>query len=172
MSKQSAALPGNWLLSALLCFAIAGCGVFSSKHKNSALAQTGNWEGRLNLKILSKPPEQFSANFTLQGTPTLGELTIYTPIGTTLAVASWNAEGAVLEEGSQKQKFASMEALTKHVTGASLPLTSLMSWLNADGENIPGWEIRSENQPGGRRLFAKRVTPLPQLQLTLVLDPP
>ena len=172
MNTQSAAFPGNWLLSALLCFAVAGCGVFSFKNKNTALAQTGNWEGRLNLKILSKPPEQFSANFTLQGTPALGELTVYSPIGTTLAVASWDSNGAVLSEGSNKQSFASMDALTKHVTGASLPLQSLMSWLNSDGATLDGWEVRSEDQPGGRRLFAKRLTPLPQLQLTLVLDPP
>jgi outer membrane lipoprotein LolB len=172
LTKRLAAITGNWLLLATMCCVLTACGLFSTKSKHTALAQTGNWEGRLNLKTLTKPPEQFSANFTLQGTAALGELTIYTPIGTTLAVASWNADGAVLEEGSQKQKFASMETLTKHVTGASLPLTSLMSWLNSDGENIPGWEIRSENQPGGRRLFAKRVSPMPQLQLTLILDPP
>ena len=99
-------------------------------------------------------------------------MTVYSPIGTTLAVASWDSNGAVLSEGSNKQSFASMDALTKHVTGASLPLQSLMSWLNSDGATLDGWEVRSEDQPGGRRLFAKRLTPLPQLQLTLVLDPP
>jgi outer membrane biogenesis lipoprotein LolB len=87
-------------------------------------------------------------------------------------MASWDSGGAVLSEGSNKQQFVSMDALTQHVTGASLPLQNLMSWLNTDGPPLEGWEIRSENQPGGRRLFAKRVSPLPQLQLTLVLDPP
>jgi len=172
LTKQPTAFSCHWLLPVLLCLALVGCSIFSFKTKNPALAQMGNWEGRLSLKILSKPPEQFSANFSLQGTSAQGELTIFSPIGTTLAVASWNDQGAVLEEGSKKQTFASMEALTRQVTGASLPLQNLMSWLNTDGPPLEGWEIRSENQPGGRRLFAKRVSPLPQLQLTLVLDPP
>ena len=172
MISQPAAFSGNWLLPVLLSCALAGCGVFPIKSKHTALAQTGHWEGRLNLKILTKPPEQFSANFSLQGTPALGELTVYTPIGTTLAEASWDSKGAILSEGSNKRYFVSMDALTQHVTGASLPLQNLMSWLNTDGPALEGWEIRSENQPGGRRLFAKRVSPLPQLQLILLLDPP
>ena len=99
-------------------------------------------------------------------------MTIYSPIGTTLAVASWNADGATLSEGSKKQSFASMEALTRAVTGANLPMSTLMTWLNADGESLNGWEIRSETPASGRRLFAKRISPLPELQLTLILDPP
>lgn len=172
MRERLAAFAGIWLLPALLCCVLTGCGLFSFKSNHTALAQTGNWEGRLNLKILSKPPEQFSANFTLQGSSQLGELTIYTPIGTTLAEANWDTNGATLSEGSQKQYFASMDALTRHVTGASLPLPALMTWLNNDGDLISGWEIRSENLSSGRRLFARRVNPLPQLQLTLILNPP
>ena len=127
MISQPAAFSGNWLLPVLLSCALAGCGVFPIKSKHTALAQTGHWEGRLNLKILTKPPEQFSANFSLQGTPALGELTVYTPIGTTLAEASWDSKGAILSEGSNKRYFVSMDALTQHVTGASLPLQNLMS---------------------------------------------
>jgi len=170
LNLRFATLTGS-LLIASLCL-LAGCSVFSSKTKNTALAQNGHWDGRLNLRILQKPPEQFSANFTLEGTAETGELTIYSPIGSTLAVASWNAEGATLTEGSKKQSFDSMEALTRAVTGANLPLSTLMTWLNVDGESLNGWEIRSENPAAGRRLFAKRISPLPQLQLTLILDPP
>ena len=159
------------LLVASTCL-LAGCSVFSGKKKNPVLAQNGHWDGRLNLRLLQKPPEQFSATFTLEGTADTGELTIYTPLGTTVAVASWNAEGATLTEGSKQQSFASMDALTRAVTGANLPLQNLMSWLDHDGETITGWEIRSENPASGRRLFAKRISPLPELQLTLILDPP
>lgn len=152
---------------------LAGCGLFSFKSKHTtALAQTGHWEGRLQLKILHKKPEQFIANFTLEGTAEVGELTIYSPIGTTVAQASWDGNGATLLEGSQKHQFASMDSLTEKLTGASLPLPALMAWLTNDGPMVPGWEIRAENPDAGRRLFARRVQPLPQLQLALILDPP
>ena len=136
------------------------------------MAQTGHWEGRLQLKILAKKTEQFSANFMLEGTAEEGELTIYSPIGTTVAVASWDPNGASLAEGSQKNRFESMDLLTEQLTGASLPLPALMAWLNSDGPAVEGWEIRAENPAAGRRLFARRVQPWPQLQLTLIIDPP
>jgi hypothetical protein len=68
LTKRLAAITGNWLLLAAMCCVLTSCGLFSTKSKHTALAQTGNWEGRLHLKTLSKPPEQFSANFNLQGT--------------------------------------------------------------------------------------------------------
>ena len=161
----------GWLL-ALVCL-LTSCGLFSSKTKTvSPLAQTGHWEGRLQLKILNKKPEQFSATFMLEGTAEEGELTIYSPIGTTVALASWNPQGATLTEGSQKHSFTSMDSLTEKLTGASLPLPSLMAWLNNDGPAVSGWEIRAESPTSGRRLFARRLQPLPQLQLALILDPP
>ena len=170
MKPRFAALTAG-LLIASICL-LSGCSVFSTKKKNTLLAQNGHWDGRLNLRILQQPPEQFSATFTLEGTADTGELTIYTPIGTTVAVANWNADGATLTEGSKQQSFASMETLTRAVTGANLPLPALMSWLDHDGETINGWELRSENPASGRQIFAKRISPLPQLQLTLILDPP
>jgi hypothetical protein len=45
-----------------------------------------------------------------------------------------------------------------------------VSWLNADGESIQGWEIRSENLPAGRRIYAQRNHPSPPLQLTLLIN--
>ena len=170
MNLRLATLTGSLLLAST-CL-LTSCSIFSSKSKHTVLAQNGHWEGRLQLKILQKKPEQFSANFTLEGTAQQGELTIYSPIGTTVAVASWDAAGATLTEGSQKHAFESMDALTERLTGASLPLPPLMAWLNSDGPAVVGWEIRSENPQAGRRLFAKRMQPLPQLHLTLILDPP
>ena len=108
----------------------------------------------------------------LEGTADEGELTIYSPIGTTVAAASWANNGAILTEGSQKHHFESMDVLTERLTGASLPMPALMAWLNSDGPAVPGWEIRAENPDAGRRLFARRVQPLPQLQLSLIMDPP
>ena len=61
--------------------------------------------------------------------------------------------------------------MTQQLTGNSLPLPELLTWLDRDGEALPGWALKSENSPNHRRVFAKRETPLPLLELTLVIDP-
>lgn len=152
---------------------LPGCSVFSNTSKLTQLAQQGHWEGRLQLRILQDKPEQFSFNFDLQGTADNGELTIYSPLGSTVAVASWTPSGAVLTEGNKQNHFASMEDLTLQLTGAALPMPTLLAWLNRDGPALQGWQIKSEHLPQkSRRIFAQRLTPLPQLQLTLLLDLP
>ena len=150
---------------------VCGCGHISSPNKTVPLANTAHWEGRLQVRVLTANPELFSANFELQGSPQRGELTIYSPIGTTLAVANWSEQEALLTQGMSQKHFANMEDLTRQLTGASLPLMPLMSWLGADGQTITGWDIRSENLPTGRRIYAQRIHPLPSLQLTLLINP-
>jgi outer membrane lipoprotein LolB len=164
--KRLAAL---WLCTSVLL--LSGCGLFT-KVKLTEFAQQGHWEGRLQLRILQDKPEQFSFNFDLQGTAEKGELTIYSPLGNTLAVASWTPNSAVLTEGNKQKQFASMEDLTQQLTGAALPLPTLMAWLKTDGPSLEGWQIKSETLPRSRRIFAERTTPLPKLQLTLLLNPP
>lgn len=149
---------------------LSGCGHFSSPVKNNPLSAPTHWEGRLQVRVLLANPELFSANFELQGSPQRGELIIYSPIGTTLAVASWSEREALLKQGSSEKHFASMEELTMQLTGSQLPLQLLMSWLDTDGQSIKGWDIRSENAPAGRRIYAQRNQPLPPLQLTLLIN--
>lgn len=156
----------------LTVMAIAsGCSHFPPKNKTVPLTNTAHWEGRLQVRVLNANPELFSANFELQGSPQSGELTIYSPIGTTLAVANWSEHEAILTQGLSEKHFANMEDLTRQLTGANLPLTPLMSWLEVDGPSIKGWDIRSENLPAGRRIYAQRIHPLPSLQLTLLINP-
>jgi outer membrane biogenesis lipoprotein LolB len=88
-----------------------------------------------------------------------------------VAVASWTPNSAVLTEGNKQKQFASMEDLTQQLTGAALPLPTLMAWLNRDGPSLDGWQIKAENLPRSRRIFAQRSSPLPKLHLTLLLDP-
>ena len=95
---------------------LSGCGHFSSPVKNNPLSAPTHWEGRLQVRVLLANPELFSANFELQGSPQRGELIIYSPIGTTLAVASWSEREALLKQGSIEKRFASMEELTMQLT--------------------------------------------------------
>ena len=140
--------------------------------QQATLKQMGHWQGRLSLRVLQPQPEQFSANFELHGSAETGELSIISPLGTTLAVARWTPHNAQLLQGQKVQDYASMEALTQQLTGAALPLQALLGWLDTDGPPLPGWQMTSESPATGRRVFAKREAPLPALQLTLLLDPP
>jgi outer membrane lipoprotein LolB len=140
--------------------------------QQATLKQMGHWQGRLSLRVLQPQPEQFSANFELHGSAETGELSIISPLGTTLAVARWTPHNAQLLQGQKVQDYASMEALTQQLTGAALPLQALLAWLDTDGPPLPGWQLTSESPSTGRRVFAKREAPLPALQLTLLLDPP
>ena len=166
-------LSRRWWLWA--CFAglvsLSGCALLSSTPRQPALEQLGHWQGRLSLKVIQEPPEQFSANFEINGRPEQGELALYSPIGTTLAVARWSPDGAQLLQGQKVQSFVSVQAMTQQLTGNSLPLPQLLAWLDQDGADLPGWTLSSENTPNNRRVFAKRQTPLPLLELTLVIDP-
>jgi len=131
----------------------------------------GQWEGRLTLRIAKNPPEQFSTAFEMTGRPEQGQLSFLSPLGTTLARVHWNPQGASLQQGSDVQKFDSMDDLTLRLTGAALPLPQLMAWLDRAGPPVNGWQINAQALPSGRRVMADRQQPLPALQLTVLLDP-
>jgi len=139
--------------------------------QQASLKQTGYWQGRLSLRVMQPTPEQFIANFELKGSAELGELSLYSPLGTTLAVARWTPHSAQLLQGDKVENFSSMEALTQQLTGAALPLPALLAWLDSDGPALAGWQLYSESPASGRRVFAKRDAPLPVLHLSLLLDP-
>lgn len=161
----------TWQLSLAVLVSLSGCAMFSGPPRQPELEKIGHWQGRLSLKVLQEPPEHISANFEINGRPEQGELALFSPIGTTLAVARWNPNSAELLEGQKVKSFVSVQAMTHQLTGNSLPLPEIMTWLDHDGAELPGWTLKSENTPNSRRVFAKRQTPLPMLELTLVIDP-
>lgn len=165
---------GHLIAGLFLVWGLASCAMFSKPTptaQQATLKQTGHWQGRLSLRVLQPNPEQFSANFELHGSAATGELSIMSPLGTTLAVARWTPHNAQLQQGQKVQDFASVEALTFQLTGAALPLPALLAWLDVDGPALPGWQVKAESPASGRRVYAKRESPLPALQLTLLLDP-
>jgi outer membrane lipoprotein LolB len=131
----------------------------------------GHWEGRLNLRVAKNPPEQFSTSFEMTGRPEQGQLSLLSPLGTTMAMVRWNTLGASLQQGSDVQNFTSMDELTLRLTGAALPLPQLMAWLDRTGPPVQGWQINAQALKSGRRVMAERQQPLPALQLTVLLDP-
>jgi outer membrane lipoprotein LolB len=160
-------------LGFLFCCVLTSCALLNPPApEQAALKQIGHWQGRLSLRVLKSTPEQFSANFELNGSADTGELTLYSPLGTTLAVVNWSPQNAQLMQGQKVQKFESMDALTKELTGAAIPLQAMLSWLDIDGPSLPGWQLNAETSTNGRRIVAKREEPSPALQLTLLVDPP
>jgi outer membrane lipoprotein LolB len=58
------------------------------------------------------------------------------------------------------------------VTGTALPLPALFDWLAGSKTPIDGWETDLSNikNPDNPRLIAKRISPLPTVELRIALE--
>lgn len=157
-------------------FFIAGCAhktsatdINSTQIASQMAAPEAQWSGRISLQILSEPPQAFYASFELKGNAAEGELTLFNPIGSILAVMQWTPNDATLLQGSIARSFSSADELLKQATGAALPVSALFDWLN--GRNLPalGWTA-DLSQLANRRLNATRTMPEPKAELRMVLD--
>ncbi len=149
--------------------ALAGCAAPQAARR----ADTGSshWSGRLSLSVDSNPPQSFAAVFELDGNPEQGELLLTTPLGNTLGALQWSPGTAVLRDGAQQRRFASIAALTEAVTGAALPIDALFEWLQGRPAQVPGWRAELSQVAQGR-LQATRDAPLPTAQLRVVFERP
>jgi outer membrane lipoprotein LolB len=114
--------------------------------------------------------QSLSASFELRGAPESGELTMFTPLGTTAAVIRWASQGATLDARGETRAFASLDALTQQVLGASVPATALFTWLSGQDLAAAGWTVDLSQFAQGL-LTAQRDSPLPQARLRLILEP-
>jgi outer membrane lipoprotein LolB len=154
---------------AVLCVVLlAGCAT-PSKPSGPVDAQNGPWSGRLALQVEDKPGDSFSAGFELKGNAGAGELTLYSPLGGTLAQLSWGQGSATLRTGSETRQFPSVDSLIAHATGTPIPVAALFDWLRGTATRVPGWRP-DLTQLGQGRLFAKRLEPRPEADLRLVLE--
>jgi outer membrane lipoprotein LolB len=152
----------------LLCAALAVAGCVNTRV--SRQRETSAWSGRLSLNIDSQPAQTFAALFELRGSPQTGELTLSTPIGSTLAQLRWSPGEAVLRNGSQTRRYGSVDALVEAATGAAIPVAALFGWLAGRDERVPGWRP-DLSQVGAGRLRALRESPEPQADLRIVFEP-
>ena len=101
--------------------------------------QPGGVSGRLSLQVDAtpdRPAQALSAAFDLRGDAERGELRLSTPLGTTLAMASWAPGEARLVTPQGDQRFADLGMLSRQVFGEELPLRALPDWLQ--GRPWPG----------------------------------
>ena len=156
------------LLLALGALFLAGCAQPAlAPHADEA--SLGVWRGRLALQVEDSPSQSFSAGFELRGRPDAGELTLYNPLGGTLAALRWAPGTATLRTGEQMRQFDSIDGLVAAATGTALPVASLFDWLAGHNSTVPGWEADLSALPKGR-LRAHRFAPAPVADLRVALD--
>ena len=132
-------------------------------------AAPGEWNGRLSVRIDSEGVQPFFAAFELRGTAQTGNLTLFSPLGATLARLSWSpGEARLVAQGSERS-FDSLAALTRNATGTELPVAALFRWLEGDAADEPGWEAELGQLARGK-LRAVRSSPAPSVELRVVLD--
>lgn len=136
------------------------------------------WRGRLAVWVEGAQSQSasgantFSGAFELSGTPAVGELTIYTPVGTTAASLSWTVDSACLSLGGEPiHCFESLDALVKQTMGTELPVAALFAWLAGDNLTLAGWRADLSQRAKGR-ITARRTNPVPLAELRLVLEEP
>ncbi|PUE62925.1 hypothetical protein B9Z45_02365 [Limnohabitans sp. 2KL-17] len=155
-----------WLsLCSLGMLTLAGCATPRSKSASAAAF----WSGRLALQLNSTPPQNWSASFELQGSAEQGEMTLLSPIGTTLARLSWTPQEALLEQGQEKIKSRNLRSLSQHLTGTDLPIPALFAWLAGQAADAPGWQVDLSAHPEGR-MTARRSSPSPEAVLRILID--
>ena len=130
-------------------------------------------QGRLSIKVESEAPQSLSGAFEIKGTAVRGELSVFSPIGSTVAQVAWTPSEATLIANNETKRFAHIDALMQELTGTVLPLSALFDWLIAVPTPAEGWQVDlSQMQMAERpRLFAKRTAPLPMAELRVVLEP-
>lgn len=127
------------------------------------------WSGRLALSVHSDPPQSFSAGFELHGQAQQGQLRLHTPLGSTLATVTWSRDRAELHTSGPVQHFDSLDTLTLHLTGSSLPIAAWFDWLSGTATPVHGWQTDLSRLPQGR-LTAQRLPPEVAAELRVVLD--
>lgn len=145
---------------------LVGC----ANHAHTPQGDPGShWQGRLSIQVGSTPAQSLTAVFELQGNAQAGNLTLVSPLGTTIANMQWTAQSAQLRANGESREFVSLDALVRHITGTDLPIDSLFAWLNGSPAPALGWRADLHDLDNGR-LSAQRFTPYTPATLKIILD--
>ena len=180
-----------------LVLALSACSTLTSPFSSGAAPSAGTvapyreqveLTGRLNVVYQKNDkPESATVNFNWQQTAQRTDVTLYSPVGSTLATIAVTPHEAVLTQSGKAPRSApDVDALSAQLLGWSLPVSGLRDWLQgyavgADGKRFvaspandsvttrDGWRLRyvswqdaSETSPGAlpqpRRIDAERNT--------------
>lgn len=127
------------------------------------------WQGRIGVKVASNPPQAFSAHFELSGTSEEGNLSLSTPLGTSVARMHWDATGASLRSSEESRQFASADAMLQHSLGAAPPLSALFAWLAGEDAAVPGWDVQLQDLAAGR-IHARQTKATPGVDISIIFE--
>lgn len=131
------------------------------------------WRGRLALRVeaiaAASEAQSVAAAFELSGTPQQGELTLYTPLGSTAAQLDWTAQSAVLRRDGEVRHFASLADLIGFTLGTQIPVAALFAWLAGEPVSAAGWSADLSRHAAGH-ILARRLAPAPAAEIRLVLE--
>jgi outer membrane lipoprotein LolB len=159
---QRRACLSTWGLGLLT---LAGCATPRLKPSNTSAF----WSGRLALQLHGTPPQSWSASFELQGSAEQGEMTLFSPIGTTWASLRWTPQSALLEQGQDKTESSNLQSLSQRLTGTDLPIAALFAWLAGKSSDAPGWQVDLSAHAEGR-VTARTIARVPEAVLRILLD--
>jgi outer membrane lipoprotein LolB len=167
-----------FIAAALL--ALAGCASVAPPAGEPPLA------GRLAVTVASQPgspARSASTQFELHGNAERGRLILTSPLGTTLARASWQPGAAEADTGrGPVERHASLDALAERLLGEPLPLAALVEWLHGrpwggaphkaaqGGFEQLGWRIDTSRRADGLLLAARAAAPA--ITVRALLDTP
>ena len=158
-------------LALFFAFLIAGCAA-PTRTSLSRSIESEFWHGRLALQIEPDLPrsaaQSLSAEFELIGSPTTGELTLFTPMGSTAAALSWSPHTAIMHMNGDARHFDSLDGLIKQAVGTEIPVEALFAWLAGQNMKAAGWEADLTQHTSGR-ITARRMHP-PSAELRLILE--
>lgn len=161
-------LAGIRLCFLFAIFLIAGCA--STTRDKGNFYPENHWQGRIAIKVLSAPPQAFSADFELDGQGEAGTLALFSPLGTTVAHMQWAPGLAQLRNGGELRNFDSLSALAQQATGTELPVAALFDWLRGTATAAPGWEADLSQLPEGRLLARRMADSAPAVELRILLE--
>lgn len=178
---------------ATLCLALSACttlpftsGQPPSSHTVAPYRDQVELAGRLNVVYQKNDkPESATVNFTWQQTAQRTDVTLFSPVGSTLATIAVTPQEAVLTQSGKPPRSApDVDTLSARLLGWSLPVSGLRDWLQGhalaqDGQRFiaspqndnvttrDGWRLRyvswqdgSDATPGAvpqpRRIDAER----------------
>lgn len=158
----------RFLLPFALASLLIGC---ASLPEGQPTSVADAWRGRLALRLLESPgqtrAESFSASFDLQGSPERGELTLYTPIGTTAGQVEWAPGQASLQTPSQSRRFDSLQALLEALLGTDVPVPALFAWLHGQPMSAAGWQVDLGQKSQGKIVATRLQSPKARLLIQL-----
>lgn len=121
----------------------------------------------MSLTVHQTPVQHVAAAFELEGNPTQGELTLFSPLGHASLVLRWSPGQAQWMQNGQTRQFVSLAEMTQAATGTDLPLDALFDWLDGRDSAAPGWIV--ERSGSAKAWSAKRSQPAPAV--TLMISP-